>query len=285
MVSVRILLLFVGASIANADFEVNPGDVQVGNMVLSKEQYEVHFGNPTRRNGLYVDKSTAGTAKDYRWPNATIPVAFDSNIHQDYRQKFKDAARWIRSQTCINFLYNFNISDYPYYLRVQNNSACSCVGTLGYQKNKKHFFAFGKVCNPLREILQILGFMHMHVMPDRDDYVKINWDNICCNATKSFEKSKAKLSYYETPGYDYYSILNLSQYAASKDPHNKLKTMEPKAPYYNAIMGFKEVWSAYDVVRVNIMYECPDPYINFRYNLAIQNEVNDGETDIFKPCY
>jgi Astacin (Peptidase family M12A) len=52
--------------------------------------------------------------------------------------------------------------------------------------------------NIIHELLHALGFEHMHITYDRDEYVDINWDNIKENFHLNFKKSEMYLSMFGT---------------------------------------------------------------------------------------
>jgi len=60
----------------------------------------------------------------------------------------------------------------------------------------------------LHELMHAIGFVHQHMSYNRDDFVKIKWNNIDVNQTKNFVKfSDAVVSDFGV-GYDYASIMH-----------------------------------------------------------------------------
>ena len=73
--------------------------------------------------------------------------------------------------------------------------------------------------------LTALGFHHMQCAYDRDDYIKIHWENIKPGKEHNFKKyTSTEVTHFNTT-YDYYSILHYSAYGFSK---NKEPTIVPK---------------------------------------------------------
>ena len=66
----------------------------------------------------------------------------------------------------------------------------------------------------LHELGHAIGFWHEQSRPDRDDYIKIIWENVDPNYAANFDK----YSYYEIDSrevtYDYKSIMHYSQYVS-----------------------------------------------------------------------
>lgn len=65
------------------------------------------------------------------------------------------------------------------------------------------------------DCISALGFHHMQSSPDRDEYVKINWQNIKQNKTHNFRKYSSSSVTNFNFSYDYRSIMHYHQYAFS----------------------------------------------------------------------
>lgn len=87
----------------------------------------------------------------------------------------------------------------------------------------------------------------------RDDYVKIEWDNIKDETKQNFVKyDKTVSSSYGVP-YDYGSVMHYSQRAFSKNGKDTIVLLKP----FSGQMGQRLGPSRYDYERVRNMYECP----------------------------
>jgi hypothetical protein len=111
----------------------------------------------------------------------------------------------------------------------------------------------------IHELTHTIGFYHMQSAPDRDDYVKIMWENIISGAAHNFDILDEKLySNFGVP-YDYMSLMHYSQWAFSIDHGNKA-TIKTRDPYYQDLIGQNMVTTkkhtAWDIQRINRMYEC-----------------------------
>lgn len=69
-----------------------------------------------------------------------------------------------------------------------------------------------------------LGFQHMHNAPDRDNFIKINEENIVDLEKTNFAKCGNKIVGHFDEKYDYYSIMHYDAYSFSK---NLKPTIEP----------------------------------------------------------
>lgn len=99
------------------------------------------------------------------------------------------------------------------------------------------------------EMYHALGFVHEHVRPDRDDHIKINFQNVDPEYIGEFEIETGA----DTMGipYDFDSIMHYDEYAWSKG--NGLKTIEP---LNNNIIGRRDDASWWDIVQLRLAYQC-----------------------------
>ncbi|XP_041843840.1 high choriolytic enzyme 1-like [Melanotaenia boesemani] len=90
------------------------------------------------------------------------------------------------------------------------------------------------------EVLHALGFTHEISRSDRDEYVKILFENIKPGNERNFKK--VETNKLRTP-YDFKSIMQYSKYAFSKnDP--------------NLDFGHAKQMNKNDIIRVNRLYNC-----------------------------
>nr|CAD7407867.1 unnamed protein product [Timema poppensis] len=69
----------------------------------------------------------------------------------------------------------------------------------------------------IHELLHMLGFYHQQSAPERDDFVKINWENIKTGKDHNFQKrNTSRVTNYGVK-YDYGSIMHYSSHAFSKN--------------------------------------------------------------------
>lgn len=78
----------------------------------------------------------------------------------------------------------------------------------------------------------------MQSSSDRDDYVKIHWENIQENMKYNFNSySLSEVSRFNTP-YDYYSVMHYYQYAFSKNSKPTILPIVTKTIFSNQIYCF-----------------------------------------------
>jgi len=93
----------------------------------------------------------------------------------------------------------------------------------------------------------------MHSHSDRDDFVKINWENIQAGVSRNFDKvSKSLFGNFGT-SYDLVSVMHYGSKSFSK---NGKHTIVPKNLAYLDKIGQRIGLSQGDVDRINNMYKC-----------------------------
>ncbi len=107
----------------------------------------------------------------------------------------------------------------------------------------------------IHEILHAMGFWHEQNRPDRDNYVKISYENIRDGMADQFEKYTSG-KYFSTP-YDFKSIMHYDEYSFSK---NGLKTITPLQAGIDIIPSYNrqdsELLSSLDIQAIRSRYSC-----------------------------
>lgn len=103
----------------------------------------------------------------------------------------------------------------------------------------------------MHEMLHAIGFFHSHSDTARDDYVKINYDNVVSGKEYNFALYTNNYVTAFNQAYDYKSIMHYGAYAFTK---NGLKTIEVTKG--SDTIGQRSYLSELDIKKVNLMYEC-----------------------------
>lgn len=168
----------------------------------------------TRQQGLTSVKDT-----DLLWPFGIIPFVIDPGITGADRQHILTEIANLERVTSLKIVPRIAARhpDYVYFIRDPQNSGCgsSAVGRQGKRQNiyiHPNCFSGRTV---IHEILHAAGVWHEQSRPDRDNYVRIQFENIACEGNKhNFEKHlEDGLTLTE---YDYKSIMHYSSTAFAK---------------------------------------------------------------------
>ncbi|RXN05927.1 high choriolytic enzyme 1-like protein [Labeo rohita] len=102
----------------------------------------------------------------------------------------------------------------------------------------------------MHELNHALGFYHEQTRSDRDQYVKINWENISPDMAYNFQRQNTNNQ--NTP-YDYGSVMHYGRTAFSIQPG--LETITP-IPDGTVEIGQRQGMSNTDILRINKLYGC-----------------------------
>lgn len=106
----------------------------------------------------------------------------------------------------------------------------------------------------IHELMHALGFLHEQNRYERDDFVKVNYENIKPTAKNNFYKSSSYSSNGLGVAYDFSSIMHYSVYAFTK---NGGPTITPKKKVVTGVkIGQRRGFSEKDLQKINTMYRC-----------------------------
>nr|BAA20403.1 choriolysin L [Oryzias latipes] len=204
---------------------------------------------PKTRNAM----KCFGAPDSCRWPKSSngivkVPYVVSDNYESDEKETIRNAMKEFAEKTCIHFVPRNNERAY---LSLEPRFGCKSM--MGYVVDKQVVVLqrFGCIKHAViqHELLHALGFYHEHTRSDRDQHVKINWENIIKDFTHNFDKNDT--DNLGTP-YDYGSIMHYGRTAFGKD---RKETITP-IPNPKAAIGQTERMSDIDILRVNKLYKC-----------------------------
>ncbi|KAK3913390.1 Seminal metalloprotease 1 [Frankliniella fusca] len=235
----------------------------------SEKSYEL--GNPWEKSGEFEGDIILGPDDSIRnglvnevfyWPNKTLVYKIDTDsLDESQRSTIERAIAEFHKKTCIRMREkNHHDLDYVF---ITGKGAHGCSSHVGRQGGKQALFLKpnqpGKGCfkkgTIIHELLHALGFYHQQSAPERDQYVKILWDNIQPGREHNFRKyDRDSVSDFNV-SYDYQSIMHYSAYAFSQ---NEKKTIVPLEN--GATIGQRKTLSEKDIAKLHNMYKCKTTY-------------------------
>ncbi|XP_029904538.1 high choriolytic enzyme 1-like [Myripristis murdjan] len=179
----------------------------------------------------------------------TIPFTVSGDFSAWDRQKIERAMRSYHSGTCLRFVPRQKEQDY---ISIQNRDGCfSSLGREGGAQvlslNRQGCLYHGIIQH---EINHALGFQHEQTRSDRDQYVRINWDNIDPRMAYNFYRQHT--DNLDTP-YDYSSIMHYGRTAFSVQYGRDSITPIPDPTVQ---IGQRQGLSRIDILRINQLYGC-----------------------------
>ncbi|XP_041661128.1 low choriolytic enzyme-like isoform X3 [Cheilinus undulatus] len=187
------------------------------------------------------------------WPksangNVEIPFLISKKYDDSERSEILKAMKDFEDKTCIRFIPR---ASQRVYLSIEPRYGCfSLLGRVG-DKQVLSLQRFGCVRHGIiqHELLHALGFYHEHTRSDRDQYVKINWENLHDYYVYNFQKKDS--NNLNTP-YDYSSVMHYGRTAFGK---YGAETITP-IPDASVLIGQREGLSKIDILRINRLYQC-----------------------------
>ena len=215
------------------------------------------------------------------WPGNIIPFWFDTsdvNLNDARKQALRNATSYWNDATCIQFTeVSERPSNGPYAVVVVltadgtptgQPAGCSC-SPIGEPSDGVTTINLGscadmsRVGSIMHELGHLLGLMHTHMRPDRDEFIKLKYGNIISKYSHDFEVSP-----YEFIGanglyslYDYGSIMHYSptqaMNAALYDPKSNPGTFSLLKPLTAGVsVGQRRQLSTSDIQAINMLYSC-----------------------------
>ncbi|XP_069180532.1 protein SpAN-like [Procambarus clarkii] len=242
----RRVLLNKGFEYTNPDF-VDGKPLYQKDILLNPEQWQA----------LRERKALASAV--YRWPEVNgfplVPYITVSPVNVTAVQA--GLQHWM-ANTCIKFTLTTNTKQ-PHLRFIQGSG---CYSYLGRQVVNGQDVSIGVGCERVgivaHEVGHAIGFVHEQSRPDRDTYVKINFQNVIPQRVHNFNKfSTAQINNYSVP-YDYSSDMH---YGSSFFTNNGKLTVSTVDMFAQGIIGLQIGLSHRDKQLANLMYNCIDKWL------------------------
>ncbi|KHJ92771.1 astacin [Oesophagostomum dentatum] len=186
------------------------------------------------------------------------------------------AMRMLESNTCILFRKRSSEEDY---IDIQSEEGEGCRAPVGrYGGRNVVVLEASKLGTCLEldtvahELLHVIGLHHEHVRDDRDNYIKVHWENIekghshqasattfSGNLLHSFESQFSKVVSDQAIShgveYDYLSIMHYAKDASAKPGTISLETLDSA---YQDLIGKQKEPSKGDYMKVCKIYNCKE---------------------------
>ncbi|TRZ01805.1 hypothetical protein DNTS_017775 [Danionella cerebrum] len=215
--------------------ETNKGSSEIlieGDLLLPKTRNALICLN----NGCFWKKNASNIVE--------VPYVVSNDFAFFDKAVIANAMSNFHAKTCVRFVPRTSQTDF---LSIENLDGCySSLGRTG-GKQVVSLSRAGCVYTGIvqHELNHALGFYHEHTRSDRDQYVRINWDNISPDMAYNFELEHTN---NQNTSYDYSSVMHYGKTAFAVRPG--LETITPIPNPYVPI-GQRQGLSGIDVQRIN----------------------------------
>ncbi|XP_077491860.1 astacin-like metalloprotease toxin 5 [Amblyomma americanum] len=203
-------------------------------------------------NHIHVRKQrSAAYASAKLWLGAVVPYAVDPSMSKPNLRLVKAAMLEIEMNTCIRFVERSNQEDYVFIFSGQE--CYSYPGRMGGPQPLSLGHGCLELPIVLHELLHALGFMHEHVRPDRDQYIKVIPENIKPQYLANFKKVAPDEALLFS-SFDMESVMMYGSLSAARSSSQPSIKGNDGSWIEGAYIGTG--LSFYDVLGINRLYGC-----------------------------
>jgi len=183
------------------------------------------------------------------WPNGRVPFTY-GNLSPKFRRNVDKAVEEYNRKTCIRFVRRTNERSF-----IEFVSSSGCFSMLGMIGGRQQI-SLGRRCDSvgvtIHEMMHALGFFHEQSRLDRDNYIRINWNNIPTKLWRNFEKYEQGQADTLGAPYDKQSIMHYSNKAFSTNGEYTIESVADPKEQFGQRKGLSEI----DALQLNRMYKC-----------------------------
>ncbi|CAB3406264.1 unnamed protein product [Caenorhabditis bovis] len=189
-----------------------------------------------------------------RWANNIIPIVISPQYSPAQISIIRNSLKTFEEISCFKFVDRGSQRDYLFIVPL--DGCYSYVGKIGGKQTIS--LAADCIADYIiwHEMMHAIGFEHEHQRPDRDDYIKVTYENVIPSQIVNFDKIQPHLVDYPDQ-YDYRSIMHYDGSAFGKIDYTKrvrLATMTPLKRGIQLLDNLK--FTTTDIRKLNRLGKC-----------------------------
>lgn len=253
-----------------------PNDTQVKDYFVKKigANYvlngDIIIGSTVQRTAIYQSNNQGAAI----WPRGEVPVQIDLSMYTN--KLAENALRAIEQLNRLTRLRLVPHTGQKDYIRIvySPDTTYGGLSPIGKRGGEQIIYItrVSTVRTVVHELLHSLGFWHEQSRYDRDNFIRINWNNIDSNFRHNFQTEPGL-----TNGpYDYNSIMHYSAFAFASNPNIRTIQCKNGNTVSDCTLGGSGM-SERDIRGINMAYWFNDalPQADYRAALAGIQNLND----------
>lgn len=194
------------------------------------------------------------TLVDATWVSP-VPYIIDDQVNQE---KIEIAIKYIEIYTNWEFIPRTNQKDYIYF----NHSNNGCSAQVGFGRGGQKLSFIDDSCTIgtiIHEISHILGLPHQHQYSNRNNYIRINFENINEKKINNFVILNTTFSLLNNYPYDFESIMHYSLWAFTRNGKQTIQILENSLNLKICSIGSFNELSDIDIQKLNkLCFNCTE---------------------------
>ncbi|MGI8832373.1 MAG: M12 family metallopeptidase [Nitrososphaeraceae archaeon] len=270
--------------------KINGMAIFEGDIILARTPEEMERLSPKKPSfdkKLFV-KAVARTGEQFRWPRGEIPYEIRGSLPN--QKRITDAIYHWEERTHIRFIprTNYNARHYPNYVSFiqytpqpgEKQDVFHCSSPIGMQGSGEQSIVVSDQCitgDVIHEIGHTVGLWHEQSRDDRDNFIRVVFDNI---EPKDVHNFSQHISDGDDVGdYDYGSIMHYGASYFSKNGLPTIEVLKIESPDAGSI-GQKNGLSVGDIAAANQLYANKAPTVIYNIGgnkLEVFTRSSDGQ--------
>jgi len=207
------------------------------------------------------------SAYGFSWPHNSrdgliyVPYVYSHDYPVAYQMKVEQVVQQYAEMTCIRLIPRTNEASY-----INVIAGGGCWSYIGRQPIQPQEVSLPDGClsngTIAHEFMHALGFSHEHSRWDRDQHIKILWENVEERYKPQFDHPPRGDALVYGAKYDYNSVMHYGNYAFQASSATG-KTIE-RIDDVDFVFGQRDGFSVIDLVQINRRYMCHKHQKNVR---------------------